>query len=40
MIDQKPVRLALFGPGGFGYERAKAMHSSLLVEFAACYSPI
>ena len=37
---QEKVRLALFGPGGFGAERARAMHESPLVEFAACYSPI
>lgn len=39
MIDRPPVRLALFGPGGFGYERARALAGSPLVEFAACYSP-
>jgi predicted dehydrogenase len=39
---QKPntVRLALFGPGGFGQERAMAMNASPLIDFAACYSPI
>jgi predicted dehydrogenase len=40
MSDHEPVRLALFGPGGFGYERAKAMHSSPFVAFVACYSPV
>lgn len=40
MSDQKPVGLALFGPGGFVHERARAMHNSSLVEFVACYSPI
>lgn len=40
MSDQQPVRLALFGPGGFGHERARALASSPLVDFAACYSPI
>jgi len=39
MGQEGPVRLALFGPGGFGYERARAMASSALVDFAACYSP-
>ena len=38
--QQEKVRLALFGPGGFGAERAQAMHDSPMVEFAACYSPI
>jgi predicted dehydrogenase len=38
--QQERVRLALFGPGGFGAERARAMHDSPLVAFAACYSPI
>lgn len=40
MSEHKPVRLALFGPGGFGYERARAMHTCSLVDFVACYSPI
>lgn len=40
MKKQGPIRLALFGPGGFGHERARAMASSPLVDFAACYSPI
>jgi predicted dehydrogenase len=40
MSNQKAVRLALFGPGGFGYERARAMHASALVDFVACYSPV
>ena len=34
------VHLALFGPGGFGAERARAIQASPLTEFAACYSPI
>ena len=38
--EPKKVTLALLGPGGFGAERARAMHDSPLVEFAACYSPI
>lgn len=38
--EQKKVHLALFGPGGFGAERARAMHDSPGVEFVACYSPI
>ena len=38
--EPKKVRLALVGPGGFGAERARAMHASPLVDFAACYSPI
>ncbi len=36
----KSVRLALFGPGGFGNERARAMHANPHIEFVACYSPI
>jgi predicted dehydrogenase len=36
----KKVSLALFGPGGFGAERARVMHASPRVEFASCYSPI
>lgn len=39
MCNQHTVRLALFGPGGFGYERARALHHSPSVDFAACYSP-
>jgi predicted dehydrogenase len=39
MSDYQPIRLALFGPGGFGHERARALDASPLVEFAACYSP-
>lgn len=39
MKKQGPIRLALFGPGGFGHERARAMASSTLVHFVACYSP-
>lgn len=39
MSDHRPVRLALFGPGGFGHERARALAASPLVDFAACYSP-
>jgi len=31
--------MALFGPGGFGYLRSKAMANSPLVDYAACYSP-
>ena len=38
--EPKKRNLALLGPGGFGAERARAMHDSPLVEFAACYSPI
>lgn len=40
MSDQQPIRLALFGPGGFGHERARALASNPIVDFAACYSPI
>lgn len=40
MLEFQPVRLALIGPGGFGYERAKALYASPHVDFAACYSPI
>ncbi|HEY5572164.1 MAG TPA: Gfo/Idh/MocA family oxidoreductase, partial [Anaerolineales bacterium] len=40
MVEQHPVRLALFGPGGFGHERARAMQASPQVEFLACYSPL
>jgi predicted dehydrogenase len=40
MHDQQLVRLALFGPGGFGYERARALSSNPLIDFAACYSPV
>ena len=40
MSDHKTVRLALLGPGGFGHERAKALRSNPLINFAACYSPI
>jgi predicted dehydrogenase len=40
MSDQKRIRLALFGPGGFGYERARAMQRNPMVDFAACYSPV
>ena len=40
MNDTRRVRMALFGPGGFGYLRSKAMASSSLVDYAACYSPI
>ena len=40
MGDRPEADLALFGPGGFGAERARAMYDSPLVEFAACYSPI
>lgn len=39
MNEQKSVRLALFGPGGFGYMRAQALAASPRVEFVACYSP-
>jgi predicted dehydrogenase len=39
MKKQGPIRLALFGPGGFGYVRSRAMASSPLVEYVACYSP-
>lgn len=39
-MPTEPVRLALFGPGGFGRERARAIHSSPLTELVACYSPI
>ena len=38
--EPKKVKLALLGPGGFGAERARALHESPLVDFAACYSPI
>ena len=40
MHRQETVRLALFGPGGFGQERARAMRASPLIDFVACYSPI
>lgn len=40
MIEQKIVRMALFGPGGFGQERARALRANPYVEFAACYSPV
>jgi predicted dehydrogenase len=36
---QKTIRLALFGPGGFGHERSRAMTASSLVDYVACYSP-
>lgn len=37
---ERPIRLALFGPGGFGHERSRAMDRSELVTYAACYSPL
>lgn len=37
---ENTIRLALFGPGGFGQERARAMQASPIVDFVACYSPI
>jgi len=37
---ENTIRLALFGPGGFGQERARAMQASPYVDFVACYSPI
>jgi predicted dehydrogenase len=40
MSNKQPVRLTLFGPGGFGYDRARALKDSPLVDFVACYSPI
>lgn len=40
MVEHKTVRLALFGPGGFGQERARALCANPLIEFAACYSPV
>lgn len=40
MENQKKSKLALFGPGGFGQERARAMQASPYIDFAACYSPI
>ena len=40
MENQKTARLALFGPGGFGQERARAMQASPFIDFVACYSPI
>ena len=40
MQMQKKVRLALFGPAGFGHERARAMQASPSIDFVACYSPI
>lgn len=40
MHRQETVRLALFGPGGFGQERARALRASSLIDFVACYSPI
>lgn len=39
-MSQAPVRLALFGPGGFGRERARAMTASPATLLVACYSPI
>lgn len=39
MKEQRLVRLALFGPGGFGSMRAQALAASPNVDFAACYSP-
>lgn len=39
MEVETPVRLALFGPGGFGHERSRAMSASALVDYVACYSP-
>jgi predicted dehydrogenase len=38
--NQVTARLALFGPGGFGQERARAMQASPYIDFVACYSPI
>ena len=40
MQGQKTVRLALFGPAGFGHERARAMQANPLIDFVACYSPV
>jgi predicted dehydrogenase len=40
MEEQKTVRLALFGPAGFGQERARAMWANPLIDFVACYSPV
>jgi len=40
MQRQKTVRLALFGPAGFGHDRAVAMQASPFIDFVACYSPI
>lgn len=40
MQRESTIRLALFGPGGFGQERARAMQASPYVDFVACYSPI
>jgi predicted dehydrogenase len=40
MQRENKIRLALFGPGGFGQERARAMQASPLIDFVACYSPI
>jgi UDP-N-acetyl-2-amino-2-deoxyglucuronate dehydrogenase len=37
--EKRAIRMALFGPGGFGYLRSQAMASSPLVDYAACYSP-
>lgn len=38
--ERNKVRLALFGPGGFGYERARALSRHPQVEFVASYSPV
>lgn len=38
--DSRRVRLALFGPAGFGDERARAMHNNSSIELVAIYSPI
>ncbi len=40
MSQPQSVRLALFGLAGFGYERARALHKSPLVDFVACFSPV
>lgn len=39
-MSETAVRLALFGPGGFGRERARAITSSHTTNLVACYSPI
>jgi len=37
---ENTIRLALFGPGGFGQERARAMQTNPYIDFVACYSPM
>lgn len=37
---ENKIRLALFGPAGFGHERARAMKANPRIDFVACYSPV